>query len=100
MAVSFKADILPMFTQDDIQHMSGMGVFLDQYDYMSNAAGGTILGSCGPYPDHANARAVYDALVGNCQPQMPLGGPYWTDSQQGKANLATYQQWMTDGYQQ
>ena len=93
MAVSFKTDILPLFTPTDIQHMTGMGVQLSDYTWMSNAAGGTVV-TCGPFSDHGNAQAVYAALSGKCQPQMPLGGPYWTPAQ-----LQLFQQWMTDGYQ-
>ena len=92
-AVSFKNDILPLFTQTDIQHMQGMGVQLNDYGYMSNSAGGSVMG-CGPFSDHGNAQAVYSALTGKCQPQMPLGGPYWSQAQ-----LQLFQQWMTDGYQ-
>ena len=93
MAVSFKNDILPLFTATDIQHMQGMGVLLNNYTWMSNPASGSVV-SCGPFSDHCNAQAVYAALSGKCQPQMPLGGPYWT-----AANLQLFQQWMTDGYQ-
>lgn len=92
MAVSFKTDILPLFTATDIGHMSGMGVLLNDYSYMSNPAAGDVMG-CGPFPDHGNARAVYASLTGECQPQMPMGGPYWTAAQ-----LQLFQQWMTDGY--
>jgi hypothetical protein len=93
MAVSFKTDILPLFNATDIQHMNGMGVQLSSYTYMSNPAAGSVMG-CGPFSDHGNAQAVYGALTGSCQPQMPLGGPYWTAAQ-----LQLFQQWMTDGYQ-
>jgi len=34
--VSFAADILPLFTSIDIAHMQPMGVFLNQYSYMSD----------------------------------------------------------------
>ena len=78
-AVSFQSDILPLFTQADISHMQGMGVNLNEYSYMSNPT---------------NAAAVYSTLTGNTQPQMPLGGPYWSAAQ-----LQLFQQWMTDGYQ-
>lgn len=93
MAVSFQNDILPLFTQTDIQHMKGMGVLLDDYAYMSNPAGGTVV-TCGPFTDHCNASAVLAALNGTCQPQMPMGGPYWSAAQ-----IQLFQQWMTDGYQ-
>ena len=72
MAVSFQNDILPLFTQTDIQHMQGMGVQLSDYNYMSNPAGGSVM-LCGPFPDHGNASAVFAALTGKCQPQMPMG---------------------------
>src|SRR6266705_2517568 len=63
MAVSFKSDILPLFNATDIQHMSGMGVQLSSYPYMSNPAAGSVMG-CGPFSDHGNAQAVYAALTG------------------------------------
>jgi hypothetical protein len=42
MAISFKTDIVPLFTSVDIEHMSRLDVPLDEYAYMSqpdNAAG-------------------------------------------------------------
>ena len=42
--VSFDADILPLFTQKDIQHMDPLRVHLNDYAYMSD-----------PTNDHANA---------------------------------------------
>jgi hypothetical protein len=90
--VGFKQDILPLFTQTDIAHMSGMGVLLNNYQYMSNPAGGT-LGSSPNYADHANARGVYSYLTGETSPQMPLGAAPWTAQQ-----LSAYQQWMNDGF--
>ena len=92
-AVSFKTDILPLFTPTDIGHMSRMGIKLDDYTYMSDPAPGTVK-RCGPFDDHAHARAVYNSLTGACQPRMPMGGPYWNDTQ-----LATYLKWMNDGFQ-
>jgi len=62
-AVSFERDIKPLFRQIDIDHMSGMDVLLDDYDYMSNAE---------------NAQAVLEFLDGTRQPQMPPGGPFWS----------------------
>jgi hypothetical protein len=75
-AVSFQNDILPLFRPQDIACMAGMGVMLDDYSYMSQ-------------PD--NAQAVYDHLTGTAQPQMPLGGPYWTADQ-----IALFNRWMTE----
>jgi hypothetical protein len=82
MPISFATDILPMFRQVDIDHMKPMGVLLDDYDYMSSAEN-----------DHQNAQNVSDFLTGKKKPQMPPGSP-WTAEQ-----LATYAQWMADGYQ-
>jgi hypothetical protein len=73
--VSFKHDILPLFRAQDIACMAGMGVLLDDYGYMSQPS---------------NAQSVYDHLTGTAQPQMPLGGPYWTAEQ-----LALFHRWMT-----
>jgi hypothetical protein len=67
-AVSFERDIKPLFRQIDIDHMSGMDVMLDDYEYMS---------------DEQNAQAVLDFLNGTRQPQMPPGGPFWSNDQLG-----------------
>jgi hypothetical protein len=75
-SVSFENDILPLFRPQDIACMSGRGVLLDDFAYMSQPA---------------NARAVYKALTGATQPQMPLGGPFWTPVQ-----LALFNTWMTE----
>ncbi|MCF3973985.1 hypothetical protein L1965_09940 [Paracoccus sp. EGI L200073] len=69
-----------------------MGVKLDDYTWMSDPAGGT-LGSCNNFADHMNARTVYAKLTGTCQPQMPLGGTAWDQS-----DLDLFDQWMTDGF--
>jgi hypothetical protein len=47
----------------------------------------------GTYPDHANARDVYDHLTGVTAPQMPMGGPFWSSDQ-----LKLFEQWMADGF--
>lgn len=88
MAVSFAVDILPLFRSIDIQHMGRRGVHLDQFAYMSDPA------RDGTYADHANGRAVYCYLTGDCTPRMPPGGPFWSPAQ-----LELYDQWMTDGFQ-
>lgn len=78
-AVSFERDIKPLFRQVDIDHMSGFDVLLDDYDYMSNAQ---------------NAHAVLQFLKGARQPQMPPGGPFWSDEQ-----LGLLSRWIEGGYQ-
>jgi hypothetical protein len=75
---SFKNDILPLFRPVDISHMQPMGVLLDDYTYMSTPA---------------NAQTVYSYLTGDSQPQMPMGGPFWTAAQ-----LQLFNSWMTTGY--
>lgn len=77
--ISFERDIRPLFRPMDIQHMSPMDVLLDDYAYMSNAQ---------------NAQAVYEFLNGTKQPQMPPGGPFWSDEQ-----LKLFAQWMEQGRQ-
>lgn len=87
MSVCFAADIEPLFRPHDIACMQGMGVLLNDYGYMSDAAGDDT------FPDHANARHVYARLTGAEHPRMPMGGPFWSDAQ-----LALFNQWMTDGF--
>jgi hypothetical protein len=89
MAISFAADIRPLFRPTDIACMLGHNVKLDNYDYMSGSAGDA------KFPDHANARRVYCYLQPNaCKPRMPFHGPYWTVQQ-----LDLFNQWMADGFQ-
>ncbi|MGC2637715.1 MAG: hypothetical protein WA294_11095 [Acidobacteriaceae bacterium] len=79
--VSFAASIRPLFREMDIEHMSGFGVELDDYEWMSkpeNAA--SVLATVSPQNGQA--------------PSMPPGGPYWTADQ-----LALFAQWQEDGYQ-
>ena len=92
--VSYAKDILPLFTQDDISHMKPFNVNLDQFDWMSDPATGSV-GSCSNFDDHGNARSVYGYLTGDCPPRMPLGGPFW-----GADKLALFKSWMDGGFQQ
>ena len=91
--VSFKNDILPMFSQDDVDHMKPMNVMLADYAFMSDPKSGK-LGNAPEFKDHGNGRSCYAYLTGDAQPRMPMGGPYW---QQDK--LDTYNRWMADGFQ-
>ena len=77
-SVSFEKDIRPLFRPIDIEHMEPMDVLLDNYDYMSK-------------PE--NAQSVYEWLNGDKEPQMPIGGPYWSKDQ-----LLLYSDWMSGGY--
>lgn len=78
-SISFERDIRPLFRPVDIKHMSAMDVLLDNYEYMSDAQ---------------NAQAVYEYLSGSKQPQMPPGGPFWSQEQ-----LDRFTQWMQQGRQ-
>lgn len=80
-AVSFAADILPLFRQIDIDHMLSRGVLLGDYAYMADATG-----------DHANAAAVLATLENQ---SMPPGGPFWLP-----AALELFAKWMMDGFAQ
>jgi hypothetical protein len=77
-ALSFGRDIRPLFRPVDIEHMSRVGVLLDDYTYMA---------------DPTNAQAVLEYLNGTRGPRMPPGGPYWSDQQ-----LKLFTQWMEQGY--
>jgi hypothetical protein len=79
-SVSFAQDIVPLFTQIDIQHMQPMGVQLADYGYMST-------------PD--NASAVYAQLSSKQMPPSSGGGSGpWPD-----ANIALFKSWIDGGYQ-
>ena len=78
--VSFERDIKPLFRQIDIDHMSGMGVMLDDYAYMS---------------DEQNAQAVLEFVDGTRQPQMPPGGPFWSNEQ-----IELLRRWIEGGRKQ
>ena len=75
--ISFAKDIRPLFRPVDIEHMTALEVPLDDYAFMS---------------DPANAQSVLEYLNGTQQPQMPPGGPYWTEDQ-----LNLYSAWMSGG---
>jgi hypothetical protein len=77
--ISFARDILPLFTRSDIEHMSALGVFLHKHNWMSQPS---------------NARNVYRYLTGESKPQMPLGGPFWSQQQ-----TDLFKQWMDGGFE-
>jgi hypothetical protein len=77
--VSFERDIRPLFRPVDLKHMSAMDVNLDNYTFMS---------------DPENAQSVFEYLNGTQQPQMPPGGPFWSEEQ-----LALFARWMEQGRQ-
>jgi hypothetical protein len=76
MAVSFAADIRPLFTETDIDHM-GFFCDLSSYDDVKN-----------------NSAAILGRLNGTSGPQMPpvsTGGPW------PPAHITLFQTWITDG---
>lgn len=79
MTVSFKTDILPLFTSIDIEHMSYAGVSLDEYAYMSQPA---------------NANSVYDAVSTGAMPPGNSGEPPWSPER-----VQLFKAWMDGGYQ-
>ena len=81
--VSFANDIRPLFRSVDIEHMKGMEILLDDYQYMSDSTN-----------QHENARRVYNSLTGKTEPRMPPNGPYWT-----KDMLERFENWMKGGCQ-
>jgi len=78
--VSFKADILPLFTKTDVEHMQQQGVALDDYGYMSQ-------------PD--NAGSVYQQVSSGAMPPSWGGGegPWSQDK------VALFKDWIDAGYQ-
>jgi hypothetical protein len=76
--VSFKTDILPLFTQMDIDHMQDLGVQLDSYDYMK---------------DPSNAQDVYKQVSAKKMPPPDSGEDPWSEE---KVNL--FKTWMDEGY--
>jgi hypothetical protein len=77
--VSFKNDILPLFTQIDIDHMAGYGVELDSYEWMRVPL---------------NAQNVYVTVETKQMPPSRGGGAGpWSDDK-----VALFKAWMDGGY--
>jgi hypothetical protein len=81
--VSFQADILPLFTPTDIEHMDRLRVHLNDYAYMSD-----------PRNDHAHVCRVYEVVsIG----EMP---PANSGEEPGRAEkVELFSWWMAGGYQ-
>jgi hypothetical protein len=75
--VSFKSDILPLFTSTDIAHMASWGVLLNSYLYMK-------------IPN--NAAAVYHRLSIGSMPPREAGGPWSADK------VSLFKAWIDGGY--
>jgi hypothetical protein len=78
VTVSFKTDILPLFTDTDIEHMNGFDVLLDDYSFMS---------------EPGNASGVYDQVSTGRMPPSSSGAQPWS---QDKVQL--FKAWMDGGY--
>jgi hypothetical protein len=79
VTVSFKTDILPLFTSMDIEHMSYAEVALDDYAYMSQPA---------------NASSVYVQVSTGTMPPGDSGEEPWSPDQ-----VQLFKAWMDGGYQ-
>jgi len=84
---SFSTDIKPLFTRLDTACMSGRGVQLNSFAYMSDATGDAT------FADYANVRHVLAHLQGTEKPQMPMGEPAWSDEK-----IAILQDWIDGGF--
>jgi hypothetical protein len=85
--ITFATDIVPLFRSGDVQCMNARGVGLDNYGYMSDAAGDT------DFADHANARHVLARVSSQELPRMPIGAPAWTTEKIDKLR-----KWIEDGF--
>jgi hypothetical protein len=79
MTVSFKTDILPLFTSMDIEHMRRVGLSLDDYSSMSRPA---------------IASTVYETVSSGRMPPSGSGEERWS---QDKVEL--FKAWIDGGYQ-
>lgn len=79
MTVSFKTDILPLFTSVDIEHMSAAGVLLNDFTFMSQPP---------------NATGVYQQVSSGKMPPSTSGEQPWS---QDKVQL--FKAWIDGGYE-
>ncbi|MGH3772199.1 MAG: hypothetical protein ACRDRW_12515 [Pseudonocardiaceae bacterium] len=76
---SFQRDILPLFTQIDIEHMAELGVTLNDYSYMSIPA---------------NAAGVYQQVSQGLMPPPGSGENRWSSDM-----VTLFQTWIDGSYQ-
>jgi hypothetical protein len=79
MTVSFKSDVLPLFTSMDIDHMGRVGLALDDYTSMSQPA---------------IASAVYEQVSTGAMPPSDSGEQPWAQDQ-----VQLFKAWIDGGYQ-
>ena len=77
--VSFEKDILPLFTETDIDHMNDQGVMLSDYNYMKD-------------PDNA-ADVLRTLEDGSMPPTWGGGGGAWSEDK-----VALFRSWVEGGY--
>jgi hypothetical protein len=82
MAVSFQNDIVPLFTNEDIDHMTQQGITLNDYATMS---------------DPSTAQSVYQQVSTGAMPIDNNNNPVRTWSSD---KVALFKSWMDGGYQQ
>ena len=78
MAVSYAQDIRPLFTDMDVAHMQGLGVLLDDFDYMR---------------DPGHAQKVLDAVSTGSMPPSSSGEPSWSQER-----VQSLRDWISAGY--
>ena len=77
--VSFQKDILPLFTETDIEHMNDQEIYLSDYEYMKQ-------------PE--NASAVLESLEnGSMPPTWGGGGGAWPEDK-----VQLFRSWVEGGY--
>ena len=77
MTVSFRTDILPLFTSMDIDHMNALGAKLDDYSFMSQPA---------------KASLVYEAVSTGKMPPTTSGEQPWSPDK-----VQLFKAWMDGG---
>jgi hypothetical protein len=84
MATAYATDIRPKFRPQDVACMTPRHILIGDQGWMCGAAA-----SFG-YPDHGNARHVFDQLSGGTMPPDGAWSQAWLD---------TYSAWMAEGFQ-
>jgi hypothetical protein len=79
VTVSFKSDIVPLFTSMDIEHMSALGARLDDYSFMSRPG---------------TASLVYEQVSSGKMPPSTSGEQRWSEG-----NVQLFRAWMDGGCQ-
>ena len=77
MSVSFRTDIVPLFTSIDIDHMSALGAKLDDYSFMSQ-------------PDKASL--VYEVVSSGKMPPSTSGEQPWSSDK-----VQLFKAWIDGG---